>query len=118
MIVLIVHGRHGIDATGTNVAPNLVESIKKLSSRDFSTKVLTRYRITATAQAAASDDKSELREDILRQVIRRERGEVLMPAWEADPNIKPHLLDIYAYLRARADGALAPGRPKKRSDSD
>ncbi len=111
------HGCHGVNATGTSVAPNLVEQIKRLSPRDFSIKVLSRYRITVSAQAATADDKSELREEFLQQVLRRQRGEVLMPGWDIDPNVKPHILDIYAYLRARADGALAPGRPKRQSES-
>ncbi len=111
------HGCHGVDATGTSVAPNLVERIKRLSARHFSTKVLSRYRITISAQAASGDDKTELREKFLQQVMSRERGDVLMPAWEQDPNVKPHLLDLYAYLRARADGALAPGRPERQSES-
>jgi hypothetical protein len=110
------HGCHGVDATGTTIAPSLVERIERLSARDFTIKVLSRYRITVSAQAASSDDKSELREEILQQVMRRERGEVSMPAWELDPNIKPHVLDLYAYLRARADGALAPGRPERQSE--
>jgi len=110
------HGCHGVDATGTSVAPNLVEQVKRLSPRDFSIKVLTRYRITVSAQAASADDKSELREAFLQEVLRRERGDVLMPAWEIDPNVQPHVLDIYAYLRARADEALAPGRPQRQSE--
>ncbi len=111
------HGCHGVDATGTSVAPNLGERVKRLSARDFSIKVLSRYRITMSAQAAAGDDQSELREAFLEQVLRRERGDVLMPAWEQDTNVKPHVLDIYAYLRARADGALPPGRPRRKDDS-
>ena len=111
------HGCHGVDATGTSVAPNLVERVKRLSARDFSIKVLSRYRITISAQAAAGDDQTELREAFLEQVLRRERGDVLMPAWQQDTNIKPHVLDIYAYLRARADGALPPGRPQRRDES-
>jgi len=111
------YGCHGVDATGTSVAPNLVERIKKLSARDFGIKVLSRYRITISAQTASGDDKTELREAFLQQVMSRERGDVLMPAWENDPNVKPHLLDLYAYLRARADGALAPGRPERQSES-
>lgn len=111
------HGCHGIDATGTSVAPDLVESVKRFSARDFSIKVLSRYRITISAQAAAGDDQTELREAFLEQVLRRERGDVLMPAWEQDTNIKPHILDIYAYLRARADGALPPGRPRRQDES-
>ena len=62
------HGCHGVDATGTSVAPDLVPQVKRLSS------------------------------------------------WENDPNVKPHILDIYAYLRARSDGVLAPGRPKRQSE--
>jgi len=111
------HGCHGVDATGTSVAPNLVEQIKRLSLRDFSIKVLSRYRFTVSAQAAGSDDKTELREEFLQQVLRGERGDLLMPAWEKDPNVKPRVPDIYAYLRARADGALAPGRPERQSAS-
>lgn len=105
------HGCHGIDATGTSVAPNLVDRIRDLSSRDFSTKVLTRYRITVSAGEIAGDDDTALREAFLEEVLKRERGELIMPAWSQDPNISPHILDIYAYLRARADGVLGPGRP-------
>lgn len=107
------HGCHGVDATGTSVAPDLTERVQRLSSRDFSIKVLSRYRITISAESAAGDDRSELRDAFLEQVLRRERGDVLMPAWEQDLNVKPHVLDIYAYLRARADGVLPPGRPQR-----
>lgn len=111
------HGCHGIDATGTSIAPDLVEAVKRISARDFSIKVLSRYRITISSQAAAGDDQTELREAFLEQVLRRERGDVLMPAWEQDANVKPHILDIYAYLRARADGTLPPGRPRRQDES-
>ncbi len=110
------HGCHGVDATGTSVAPNLVEQTPTLTSRDFSNKVLTRYRITISAGAAGTDDQTELRESILDEVMKRERGELIMPAWERDPNVKPHVLDLYAYLRARADGVLGPGRPEQQSE--
>jgi hypothetical protein len=36
-----------------------------------------------------------------------------MPAWEGDSKVRPYLLDLYAYLRARADGVLGPGRPQR-----
>jgi hypothetical protein len=36
-----------------------------------------------------------------------------MKGFAADPNIAPFVDDIYAYLQARADGALARGRPVK-----
>jgi hypothetical protein len=105
------HGCHGVDAVGTSVAPDLVARIRDLSSRDFSTKVLTRYRITLGAGEVAADDDTTLREAFLEQVLKRERGDLIMPAWSQDPNVSPHVLDMYAYLRARSDGVLGPGRP-------
>jgi len=111
------HGCHGVDAIGTSVAPNLVERVRDLSSRDFSTKVLTRYRITLGAGEIAGDDDTALREAFLEQVLKRQRGELIMPAWAQDPNVSPHVVDIYAYLRARSDGLLGPGRPGKLDDT-
>ena len=107
------YGCHGVDATGTSVAPNLVERISDMTPRDFSTKVLTRYRITVGFDDAAADNPTALREAFIEEVMKRERGELIMPAWGRDPNVAPHLLDVYAYLRARADGILAPGRPEQ-----
>lgn len=34
-----------------------------------------------------------------------------MPAFGTNKNVMCYLDDIYVYLRARADGALGPGRP-------
>jgi mono/diheme cytochrome c family protein len=38
-------------------------------------------------------------------------GASVMKAFGGDPNIAPYIDDIYAYLQARADGVLGPGRP-------
>ena len=65
------------------------------------------------AGALQSDDPTELRSAFVEEVLRRERGDLIMPAWAADPKMRAHLLDLYAYLRARADGALGPGRPEQ-----
>jgi mono/diheme cytochrome c family protein len=35
----------------------------------------------------------------------------VMKGFAADPNIAPHVDDIFAYLQARADGVLGRGRP-------
>ena len=48
----------------------------------------------------------------MEEISKAERGEIIMPSWEYDPEVKPHVLDIYVYLRARADGALGPGKPE------
>ena len=109
------YGCHGVDAIGTDVAPSLVERVKRLTPREFTVKVLTRYRIVVPSSEAGGDDQSAFREAIIEEVLKQERGkkgEILMPPWEANTNVKPHVLDLYAYLSARADGALGPGRPK------
>jgi hypothetical protein len=106
---------HGRDATGTDVAPNLVERIKFISPRDFATKVMTSYRIVAPSGDISGDESNRYRDAVIEEVMRKQRGEkgsVSMPAWESNPTVKPHVLDLYAYLTARADGKLGPGKPK------
>ena len=109
------YGCHGVGAVGTDLAPNLVERVKTLTPRAFATKVLTSYRIVLPANDANADDRSVVREAMIEEVMRRERrarGQIIMPAWEADPEVNPHVLDLFAYLSARADGKLGPGKPK------
>jgi hypothetical protein len=36
-----------------------------------------------------------------------------MKSYSDDPNVAPYIDDVYAYLRARSDGALGRGRPDK-----
>ena len=106
---------HGVNAVGTDLAPNLVERVKTLTPRAFATKVLTSYRIVPLANDASMEDRTGMREAMVDEIMRRERGargQVIMPAWEADPLVYPHVLDLYAYLSARADGKLGPGEPK------
>lgn len=44
----------------------------------------------------------------------RQCGEpLMMPAFGEEPDVMLRLNDIYAYLRARGDGAIGPGRPKR-----
>lgn len=107
------HACHGVDAVGTDVAPNLVERVKGLSAHDFSVKVLTSYRLVFPSGEVSGDDRTALRSEFIEEVLRRERGDLIMPAWEEDRKVRAHVLDLYAYLRARADGALGPGKPQR-----
>jgi len=107
------YGCHGVDATGTSVAPNLVERVSDMQAKDFVDKVLERYRIVMPSSEIRGDDSTALRQAFLEQVLKHERGELIMPTWRKDPNVKPHVLDIYGYLKARADGVLGPGRPQR-----
>jgi mono/diheme cytochrome c family protein len=107
------HTCHGVDAVGTRIAPSLVDRVAHMSARQFTAKVLTSYRITLPSGEATGDDSSGARDAIIDEVLRREHGELVMPAWEGDTKVRPHVLDLYAYLRARGDGALGPGRPQR-----
>ena len=105
---------HGVDAVGTDVAPNLVERVKTLTPRAFATKVLTSYRLVMPADDENAQERTAAREAMIENVMRGERGprsQVIMPAWEGDAQVNPHVLDLYAYLSARADGKLGSGKP-------
>jgi mono/diheme cytochrome c family protein len=47
-----------------------------------------------------------------RQVVLagRENGNSVMKGFAGDGNVEPYIEDIYAYMQARADGALGRGR--------
>jgi hypothetical protein len=112
------YGCHGVGGGGTDLAPNLLERVKTLTPRGFATKVLTSYRIVLPQTDANGSDASAVREAMIEDIMRRRRngrGQVVMPAWQADPTVSPHVLDLYAYLSARADGALGPGEPVLRA---
>jgi hypothetical protein len=34
-----------------------------------------------------------------------------MPAWQGEPRVTAHIVDLYAYLSARAQGTQGPDRP-------
>jgi mono/diheme cytochrome c family protein len=50
-----------------------------------------------------------------RQVVLagRENGNSVMKGFAGDGNVEPYIEDIYAYMQARADGALGRGRPAR-----
>lgn len=105
---------HGVDATGTDIAPDLTQRVKGMTVTDFSNRVLNRYRIVAPMNDTQAEFNVIQREKMIREMQRHERGELgrlMMPAWEKDFRVRPHLIDLFAYLQARADGALGPGEP-------
>lgn len=109
------HSCHGIGAVGTDIAPNLIERVKKMGPDTFATKVLKRYRIVLGIQQATVETESAARAAIIDEMQRQQRGqkgELIMPGWEEfNPGIHAHILDLYAYLKARSDGVLGPERP-------
>lgn len=51
---------------------------------------------------------------IVREGVSGKTG--VMQGFAADPNVVPYIDDLYAYLQARADGALGRGRPRRLDD--
>ncbi|WP_225772943.1 c-type cytochrome, methanol metabolism-related [Inquilinus sp. Marseille-Q2685] len=80
---------HGPDGEGSSFAPSLVDSLKTLSFDQFMDTVVNGKETVNTA------------------------SEKKMPALGTDPNVMCYINDIYAYLKARSDGAVGRGRPAK-----
>ena len=82
------HVCHGPDALGSSFAPPLADSMKRLSYDEYLEVV-----VNGRQNVSASSDK-------------------VMPAFGENKNVMCYVDDIYAYLMARADGAIGRGRPK------
>jgi mono/diheme cytochrome c family protein len=81
------HTCHSQDAVGSTFAPSL----------------LTRFQ-----------QDSMTKEHFVDVVTNGFSGQVgVMPGWKGNPNVIPRIDDLWAYLNARSDGALKPGRPTK-----
>ena len=80
---------HGPDGMGSTYAPALMESMKHLSYTDF-------YAVVAGGKKDVSSAQ-----------------QLVMPANGENKNVMCFIDAIYVYLRARADDAIARGRPEK-----
>jgi methanol metabolism-related c-type cytochrome len=80
---------HGPDGSGSSYAPDLTNSLKSLNYGEFLSIV-----------AAGKKDVSAA-------------SDLVMPAFGNNKNVVCYLDDIFAYLRARSDGAVGRGRPEK-----
>lgn len=107
------HSCHGVGATGTEIAPDLTRRVGVMTENDFIVAVLYRYPIIVGFEPTPGGDLARLRDAFVEQIEKAERGELLMPSWEHDATVRPHVRDLYAYLRARADGAIDEDRPER-----
>lgn len=102
-------GCHGPDAIGTVNGPDLLPKIREMGPRRFVSIVLTRYDWNLPAAQAGSVGAA--RESLIDEVLQRQSTTLPMPAWQGEPRVDAHIVDLYAYLAARADGTQGPGRP-------
>ena len=73
---------HGLDANGSSFAPSLVEKLKEIDEPRFVEVVTNGFK-----------------------------GQVgVMPGWKENPNVMKYLDPLYAYLKARSDGAIPAGK--------
>jgi len=86
------HVCHGPDGMGSTYAPALKDSLKTLGYGDFLGVVASGRKNVNTAQ------------------------DNVMPAFGDNPNVACYMDDLYIYLRARANDAVARGRPPKHED--
>jgi methanol metabolism-related c-type cytochrome len=86
------HVCHGPDGMGSSYAPALKDSLKTMSYGEFLATVASGRKNISTAQ------------------------ENVMPAFGNNPNVTCYLDDLYVYLRARANDAVARVRPANHED--
>jgi methanol metabolism-related c-type cytochrome len=85
---------HGPDGAGSSYAPDLTDSLKKMTYDQFANTVINGRKDVNTA------------------------AQNVMPAFGTTEDVVSYLDDIYGYLKARSDGALGRGRPKRVGDDD
>jgi methanol metabolism-related c-type cytochrome len=83
---------HGPDGAGSSYAPSLVDSVKTMTQDQFNDIVVN----GRTNVNAASEN--------------------VMPPFGEVEDVVSYLDDIWAYLKARADGVLGRGRPPRIGD--
>ena len=86
------HVCHGPDGEGSSYAPALSNYFKTKNYSDFANVVVNGRKNVNTAQ------------------------ESVMPGFGSNRNVMCYLEDIFVYLRARANGAVARGRPQKHEE--
>lgn len=88
------HVCHGPDGLGSTFAPALLESMRTMAYEDYLDVVVNGREKVGAAQQSK------------------------MPGFADNLNVMCFVDDIFAYLKARADGALGRGRPQKQPKPD
>lgn len=80
----VCHVCHGPDGNGSSFAPNLAERLKQIDKARF--------------------------EQVVNEGFQGQMG--VMPGFGQNPNVRNFVDELYAYLMARSDDVLKPGRPE------
>lgn len=99
---------HGPSAGGGDRAPDLTEKLRDIGPHRFVDLVLRRYDWGLPPGSASAP-----RETLIDDIVARRQGGLRMPEWQGEPVVSAHVMDLWAYLSARAQGALGPGRPPR-----
>ena len=76
---------HGLDGNGSTIGPSLIDKLGEVDRARFMEVVTNGYQ-----------------------------GQIgVMPPWKENPNVMKYVDQLYAYLTARADGVLPPGKLKR-----
>lgn len=102
-------GCHGPAASGTARAPDLLPRVRDLGERRFVGLVLQRYDLNQPATQPGSGRGAG--EAQVAAIMQRQDAPMTMPAWQEEPRVNAHIVDLYAYLSARAQGTQGPERP-------
>jgi mono/diheme cytochrome c family protein len=100
---------HGPAATGTAGGPDLLPRVRDMGPHQFVSLVLKRYDWSHAGVPPGSTGAA--RDAIVDELVQRKNYGLTMPAWESEPRVNAHIVDLYAYLSARAQGTQGPGRP-------
>ena len=100
---------HGPAAAGTDKAPNLLLRTREMGANQFVSVVLKRY--DWGLPAARTGGNTATMDSLVEAIVQRQEGALTMRAWEGEPTVTAHIVDLYAYLSARAQGAQGAGRP-------
>lgn len=98
-------GCHGSAADGAGGAPNLLLRMQGLGPQHFVALVLRRYEADMLPPGQGSP-----RSTLVDEVVERRAGALQMPAWQGEPVVNAHVMDLYAYLSARSEGRLVAGQ--------
>jgi len=100
---------HGESAKGSDKAPNLLPIVRTMSSRHFAEMVLKRYDLGN--ELVQGSEKKSTTDSYIDDILNRKEPPIAMPALQGEPTVNAHILDLYAYLTARAEGKFNSEHP-------